>query len=544
MHTQMKVVLKAIEGPEKGEVFEFTEQDNFLVGRDVEEGQAHFRLSPDDKFVSRNHFLMEINPPDCYLTDAGSLNGSFVIRKSGEKKVFYLRGREERDWTALAEGLVGTFQCESCQDGGARIKLEDGDLIRVGETLIEVDVVQESLKEPEADAVNGQKAKMDALRRCIGCGKLLSKEVLVKDPQYLTSLDFLCDECRMEKSANKPALKGTVSCWNCGKDLTSMANSDGRAGELEDIALYWCHDCALSKKEGVPVPKIGEYILLKELGGGGFGVVYLAHHEPTARLSALKIVRERIKRNKRLLLRFKREIAIMEGLDQPNLVKLYGNGTTENENAFLVSEYLPEGTVSSLFHQGYDGKMPYKKACEILCQALEGLSVFNDKGFVHRDLKPENILLGRGRDGNLVAKVGDFGLSRSYMFHGGTITREGEWAGTVFYCSPDQILDFKNAKPWCDVYSMGICLYLLITGEFPYNFPTRDKFLEMLSRGERPRDPIDIILGKDKPTRVEKKAPDIPKPLAKAINKAIDKDPSRRFATAREFKEAIVRYAT
>lgn len=539
MDTQIKVVLKAIEGPEKGKVFEFTEQENFLVGRDAAQSQAHFRLSPEDKFISRNHFLLEINPPDCYLRDAGSLNGSFVIRKTGDKKVFYLRGRREREWTAVAQELVSAFQCGTCQDGGSRIILEDGDLIRVGETLIEVNVVREILQDPEPATPKGQ----NELRRCIGCGKRLDKDVLLKDPKYLTSLDFLCEQCLLEKQANRPALQGTISCWNCGKDLTSLANSDGRAGELEDIALYLCHDCALSKKEAVPISKIGDYILLGELGSGGFGIVYLAHHTPTGRLAGLKITKEKIKRNHRLLQRFKREIAIMREMEHPNLVKLYEDGTTENENAYFASEYFPEKSVRDLLDSEYNGKMPYKKACAILCQALEGLSDFNEKGFVHRDLKPENILIKKTDDRDFVVKVGDFGLSRSYMFHGGTITREGEWAGTVFFCSPEQILHFKDADPRCDVYSMGISLYLLITGEFPYDFPTRKRFFEMLSRGEKLRDPIDIILGKDKPAPIENKVKRLPKTLAGAINRAIDKDPSRRFATAREFKEAIESYS-
>lgn len=83
---------------------------------------------------------------------------------------------------------------------------------------------------------------------------------------------------------------------------------------------------------------------------------------------------------------------------------------------------------------------------------------------------------------------------------------------------------------------------LFLSGEFPYDFHTRERFFEMLSRGERPRTALDIILGDDKPIPLEKKAPDIPISLARAINKAIDKDPCRRFATAREFKEAIERY--
>ena len=90
----VKVILTIIKGPSQNKTFEFTEQDNFILGRDARGSKAHFRLSPEDKFVSRNHFLLEINPPDCYMRDAGSLNGTFVVRKNGGTILLFLKGRE------------------------------------------------------------------------------------------------------------------------------------------------------------------------------------------------------------------------------------------------------------------------------------------------------------------------------------------------------------------------------------------------------------------------------------------------------------------
>ena len=108
---------------------------------------------------------------------------------------------------------------------------------------------------------------------------------------------------------------------------------------------------------------------------------------------------------------------------------------------------------------------------------------------------------------------------------------------------PEQITNFKGAKPYTDVYAMGVTLYHLITGKFPYNFPRRKELLEMISRGKKIRDPVDIILGDDKPIPIEKRAKDIPEDLAKAINKTIKKDASKRFDSADKFKKAIERYA-
>lgn len=89
----IKINLIVTEGTEKGKSFSFDEPENFLLGRTAEGSKAHFRLSTDDTYVSRNHFLLEINPPDCFIRDAGSLNGTFILRPL-EKTVFFLEGRD------------------------------------------------------------------------------------------------------------------------------------------------------------------------------------------------------------------------------------------------------------------------------------------------------------------------------------------------------------------------------------------------------------------------------------------------------------------
>jgi len=90
----MHVNLTVIDGPQKGKKFEFREPDNFLLGRDNAGSNAHFRLNNVDNQVSRNHFLLEVNPPDCYIRDAGSLNGTFIVRP-GNKRVFFMAGRND-----------------------------------------------------------------------------------------------------------------------------------------------------------------------------------------------------------------------------------------------------------------------------------------------------------------------------------------------------------------------------------------------------------------------------------------------------------------
>lgn len=245
---QTKVNLTVIKGPEQGQIFEFTEQDNFLLGRDAPGSHAHFRLGTKDMFVSRNHFLLEINPPDCYLRDAGSLNGTFIIRRSCEKIVFFLEGRKERKWIKTAKSLASLFQCESYQEVEKNIiKLEDSDLICVGDTIVEVKITQEI---PKETLIIEQEPQPEDIFHCIRCGRDITSEIQSKEADKLTSADFICEECCGEEESEKLSPSEVVTCWECSKDLTSLANADGRAEELRDIALYWCKDCADTRDFG------------------------------------------------------------------------------------------------------------------------------------------------------------------------------------------------------------------------------------------------------------------------------------------------------
>jgi hypothetical protein len=531
----MRVILSVIEGPQKGKSFDFPDPDNFLLGRDNTGSKAHFRLNNDDTQVSRNHFLLEINPPDCYIRDAGSLNGTFIARSSG-KQLYFLTGRldDTAEYANRASRLKEKLGYTALQKIDERIKLANWDVIHVGQTAVLVEVMTST---PQQQAARHKEDSESSY--CIECGCQMPNPAHQKQPALLSVDDFICRICRARhEQARRPVRE--VNCYGCGCDVTAKADADGKADELKHIALYLCTSCADSSVSGtLPVKRIKDYRLLTSLGEGGFGMVFLARHEKTGRAVALKLTKEVIKQDPSLVKRFKREIAIMQRLQHPNLVRLYDEGIAESGNYYFVSEYLPAGSLVDYTHRIFDGILPLAKARQVYAQALAGLSFLHDKGYVHRDIKPENIILTKDHSGKRLAKLGDFGLAKNYIVHGGTLTGANEWIGTIFYCSPEQILDFKHANTATDIYAMGIAFYQSVTGLFPYDFPSKSACAEMVRRGQRPRDPISFILGDDKPIPIEKRLPGIDKNVAKAVNGAIEKDSARRPSTAQSFMKAL-----
>ncbi|MEI6127309.1 MAG: FHA domain-containing protein, partial [Pseudomonadota bacterium] len=206
---QSKVTLTVTEGP--GKSFVFSEPDNFLLGRDNEGTKAHCRLSPDDTYVFRNHFLIEINPPDCFMHDAGSLNGTFIIRKN-EKAVCFLQGRKEREWEQKAQSFAKRYTCITCTKAEDKVQISNDDSIAVGDTLIAVAIQEEAGKK---DA-----RQFEGLFNCIRCGKGMDADNFAKDARELASMDFICTDCR-NNARKKQAPQLTAACYGCGKEVSS-----------------------------------------------------------------------------------------------------------------------------------------------------------------------------------------------------------------------------------------------------------------------------------------------------------------------------------
>lgn len=555
----MEVILKVIDGPEVGIELHFAESDNVLVGREDPTSKATLQINPLDGFVSRNHFMIEVRPPNVMIRDYGSRNGTYVRRK------------EQTDW-------------------GKRIKealINNGDQIKIGHTIFDVIVIKpeavgtptkfetpappvdirevevkagkEKEKPPEPappEPPHDQPKKTPQPKKeeispeylCIRCQTPL--EELPKLEGSFHQDDFMCPNCRREVAAEREreaAARAAVQykCHHCNADVSKAANSDKRAAELNEVALYLCKTCAERATKLRKLP-IGEYRVLSELGHGGMGVVYKAWHAPTGRLAALKQMLPIAKANQNLLRRFYREVLLNEQLVHPAVVRLFEAGL-EGKDPYFVSEFVTDGNLNQFMSPEDRPLLPPVDVVRLIIDALEGLEHIHKKGIVHRDLKPENILLRAKGSGvtdfktpaRYQPKLADFGLARSYERSGGTITRVGEYAGTIFYMPGEQILSFKESHPPVDIYAMGVTLYYLLTGRFSLDFPSPSQ----LKRGATvKKDPIMMIL-EDDPQPVRSQRRDLPSELCRIVDRAVAKDADDRYQTAREFRADLLKFA-
>lgn len=481
----MKVILKVIEGPDTGRSFEFDRPNTFLVGRSR---QTHYTLSKDDNYVSRKHFMIEVAPPNCYLKDFGSKNGTYVNEKKVENTI-----------------------------------LRNGDCIRIGRTTLKVDVMDQAEQ---------------LIPACDLCGKPAPDYKHL--PSSHTAL-VICPECKkqdekkQEERLQRSVIKIPANCRDCGMDVSQRCNTDGQGEDLQGIALYLCEGCVKKRKKPTDIDVVDDYQIISELGKGGMGIVYAAWHRPTGRLVALKRIllnnsSEKMKK------RFSREMRIMENLKHNNIVRLLDTGIYQNDN-YLVSEFLEGGDAHQLITHKYKGSVPPKVACQVIVDILKGLENFHSGGNIHRDIKPMNMLLQKGADGTIGnAKLADFGLAKSYSDAGGTaITGMGEVSGSILYMAPEQIIHFKDTPPSADVYSVAVSLYELLTARYPFHFPTQLDALKAKLEKREIKDPVLIVL-EDEPIPVKERNPNVPSQLGMIIDKAIQKEARNRFATAAEFR--------
>jgi pSer/pThr/pTyr-binding forkhead associated (FHA) protein len=285
---------------------------------------------------------------------------------------------------------------------------------------------------------------------------------------------------------------------------------------------------------------LGDYVLLKELGKGGFSLVYLARHKQINEEVALKVMLPKVAANQRAVNWFLREVDNTKCLKHPNVVGFKESGYTD-ETFFFTMEFCEGGSVVDLMAKRGVSTLPIDEAVAIIVQVLDGLTYTHNaeipnvrladgsfakgRGLIHRDLKPGNIFLGN-IGGKQVAKIGDYGLSKAFDqagLSGQTMT--GNVVGTPYFMPRQQVIDYKYAQPDVDVWAAAACLYVMITGYSPRNFVGLDPFRAVLDN--------DAVLIGDRTSS-------IPQPLASVIDRALVDNPEIYYKSAADFKEALL----
>lgn len=269
----------------------------------------------------------------------------------------------------------------------------------------------------------------------------------------------------------------------------------------------------------------GRYEILQKLGEGGMGVVYKAMQTSVERIVALKILHPHMTGNEEALKRFQREAKTTSKLRQANAIHIYDFGV-EGSLSFLVMEYIEGESLDDVIRKS--GALELPRVANIVRQVCYALAEAHDLGIVHRDLKPSNIYLSRKRDGSEEVKVLDFGIAKVVGEQQGMtrLTQTGMIIGTPQYMSPEQVeglpLDHRS-----DVYSLGIIMYELLTGETPFQADT----------------PFQLLMKhvKEKPVPPRKFRPNlaIPEAVEKIVLKALEKEPGKRFQSISELQQSL-----
>jgi len=268
---------------------------------------------------------------------------------------------------------------------------------------------------------------------------------------------------------------------------------------------------------------LGRYKIIKEIGRGAMGVVYQGYDPRIDRIVALKTIRkDRLAESRDvedLVMRFQKEVRATGKLVHPNIIIIYDTGEDE-ETAYIAMEYIEGDTLEDLIQRGI--RFPMEKIIDIIDQICDGLEYTHRQGIVHRDLKPSNIMLLKGER----VKITDFGISKAVGASSSSITQAGIFLGTPSYMSPEQIAG-RKIDGRSDLFSLGIILYQLLTGEKPFFANTISTLMYNIVN----KDPIP-------PSQIDSS---IPFHYDEVIAKALAKDLDKRYQTAKDFVEDLKR---
>jgi serine/threonine-protein kinase len=271
---------------------------------------------------------------------------------------------------------------------------------------------------------------------------------------------------------------------------------------------------------------LGRYKLKRQIGAGGMGEVWLAHHAALKRDVAIKVLRLGGTNDASAIARFEREVRATTALGHPNTIRIFDYGVSEDGVCYYAMELLEGETLSALAAR--EGPLPVARAIHLVGQAARALAEAHAKGVVHRDVKPENLfVVTSGGEADFV-KVLDFGIARvNDAESDAKLTRTGALVGTPAWIAPEAI---TGASPdaRADVYQLGAVLYLLLAGRGPFEDAAHILVAHM---SERPAPPT------------KWRGEPIPADAEAVVMRCLEKDPAARYASARELADALAECA-
>jgi serine/threonine protein kinase len=264
------------------------------------------------------------------------------------------------------------------------------------------------------------------------------------------------------------------------------------------------------------------YRIIKKIGEGGMGVVYLARGPGENNRYAIKFLRDR-NDSQQEQLRFRREMEIVVKLSHPSIIDCLESGFHSGKY-YIVMPFCTGGDLDSFLAR--TGPLDLRRTVRLLERLLVGVEYAHRQGVVHRDLKPSNILLQRAANGKYVAKIGDFGLAKYYETAGDSgMTSEGTFGGSWKYMAREQLTNFRFVTPQSDIWSLGAIAYECLTLQPPRTLANCTDQMRVVLSG--------IV------TPIEHWLPDVPKPMNQVIMRALETDTAKRFKDAREMRAAL-----
>lgn len=275
----------------------------------------------------------------------------------------------------------------------------------------------------------------------------------------------------------------------------------------------------------------GKYRVESILGEGGMGVVVAATHLALGQRVALKFLLPEASTQSETVARFLREAQAAVKIKGEHVARVTDVGTLDSGLPFMVMEYLEGSDLGQVLDE--HGPLSIEDAVDHVLQACEAVAEAHSVGVIHRDLKPANLFLTHRADGLPCVKVLDFGISKVTPIAGSTslgMTKTRDVIGSPFYMSPEQMRSSRTVDPRADIWSLGVILYELLTGELPF-------------KGETVTEICAAVL-QDPLPQLKSKRSDTPEALDWIINKCLARDPDQRFPTVADLAGALFPLAT